>query len=118
MDLVSLAGNLECLDVAEVSLEEFSLLPSSLVHLHIQPSSGCPNVGKAVADSFVRCKTIELFECHLVGSEMTMQDMDEAKLMAETRRVRFLCTSSHDDGGKVDWKVGETWCGRTTWMHS
>jgi hypothetical protein len=118
MELVLLAGNLECLDVANISLEESSVLSSALVELHVQLSSGYPNVGKAVAALFVRCKKMAVFECRLVGSETpSMQDLDEAKLMADTRHAQFFCTSCHQEGGKVDWEIGEMWSGQTTWMH-
>jgi hypothetical protein len=106
MELASLAGNVECLDIGEITLEEFTLLPSTLVELYIMLSMGSPNVGKAVVDLITRCRKMEVFECGLFGSETTMQDMDEAKSMAKARCVWFYCYATNDDGEEV-WSTGE-----------
>jgi hypothetical protein len=101
MELASLAGNVECLDIGEITLEEFTLLPSTLIELYIMLSMGSPNVGKAVVALITRCRKIEVFECGLFGSETTVQDMDDANSMAEVRGVWFYCYARNDDGLEV-----------------
>jgi hypothetical protein len=112
MELASLAGNVECLDVVGITLGEFTLLSSTLVELYIMLSLGSPNVRNALVDLITRCRKIEVFECGLFGSEMTVQDMDVAKSIAEARGVWFYCDATNDDGEEV-WSTGERW--PTSW---